>query len=133
MSTGQTGDPSLYHELLDGVQRLNTFELEQFTAKVIALQSQRKAPHLTSNETELLLKINQGIPAEIQSRYHTLIEKRESEMLTENEYEALLTLTEAIEKIEAKRSECLAELARLRQTTLPSLMKELGIQSPKYA
>lgn len=96
--------------------------------QVIALQAQRKAPSLPQAEAELLLKINQGMPSELQQRYDELISKRRAEILTPEEYEELLYLTEQIEHLEARRMECLAELARLRKTSLTSLMENLRIQ-----
>lgn len=117
-------------ELLQAVEQLNLPELEQFTLQVIALQAQRKAPNLSKDEATLLLKINQGIPSELQDCYDQLIAKRQSETLTPEEYSQLLSLSDRIEALEAKRIEYIAELARLRQTSLTSLMAELGIQPP---
>ncbi len=53
-------------DLLQAVEQLNLPELEQFTLQVIALQAQRKAPNLPKDEATLLLKINQGIPSDMQ-------------------------------------------------------------------
>jgi hypothetical protein len=41
-------------EVLQGLARLGTKELEQFVDKVITLQAQRRAPSLPKDETELL-------------------------------------------------------------------------------
>jgi hypothetical protein len=62
-----------------------------------------------------------------------LIAKRRAEILTPEEQRELLELTAQVEAREAKRIEDMAELARLRRTTLTSLMKELGIHPPSYA
>jgi hypothetical protein len=101
-------------ELLKAVEQLNLSELEQFVSEVIVLQAQRKATRLPQAEAELLLKINQGIPGNIQRDYKELIAKRDDEILTEDEHQQLLQLTEEIEKIQAQRIENLAELSRLR-------------------
>ena len=85
-----------------------------------------------NNEAKLLLQINQGVPPEIQQRYHELIAKRHSETLTCDEYSELLRLTDTVEYLEAKRVEHLAELAIHRKTSLTALMEELGIQTPDY-
>lgn len=58
--------------------------------------------------------------------------KRQAEILTPEEHSELLHLTEQIEKLQAQRMEYLAELARLRGTSLTALMKNLGIQMPTY-
>jgi hypothetical protein len=112
---------------------MNLSELEQFTSQVIALQAQRKARALPHSEAELLLKINQGLPIELRERYNELIEKRRAESLTSEEHGELLRLTREVEKIEAQRAKHLAQLAKIRKTTLPDLMKTLGLQTPDYA
>jgi hypothetical protein len=120
-------------ELLKAVGQLSPPELEQFAFRVLALEAQRKAPSLPRAEAELLLRINQGVPPEVQRRYDQLIAKRRAESLTPDEYDELLRLTDQIESLEAHRMEHLAELARLRQTSLPALMKTLGIRMSAYA
>lgn len=120
-------------ELLEAVNQLSQPDLERFVSQVLVLQAQRKATKLSQSEAELLVKINQGIPSDTQKYYNELIAKREAESLTSNEYKQLLQLTEQIEKLQAQRIENLAELARLRHTSLKALMENLGIQMPKYA
>lgn len=119
-------------ELLKAVEQLNQPDLERFVSQILALQAQRKASSLTQTETELLLKINQGIPSNTQKYYNELIAKREAKNLTKNEYRELLDLTEQIEKLQAQRIEYLAQLARLRGILLIDLMKNLGIQTQMY-
>ena len=132
MSTIQVEAQLSYNELLKAVEQLSLPELEQFVPQVIALRARHKAPTLPKDEADLLLKINQGMPPDIQKRYDKLITKRRAETLTPDEYSELLRLTDHIEKLEAKRVEYMAELARLRKTSLTALMEELGIR-PAYA
>jgi hypothetical protein len=120
-------------ELLKAVAQLSLPDLERFVSQVILLQAQRKTSNLPQAEAELLLKINQGIPSDTQNYYDELITKREAETLTPDEHNQLLELTEQIEKLQAQRIEYLAELARLRKTSLTALMENLGIQMPAYA
>ncbi len=87
---------------------------------------------IDSDETELLLKINQGLPFDTQKRYDGLVAKRKAETLTLDEHQELLGLIEQIEKSDAERVKHLADLARLRGTTLTALMKDLGIRLPAY-
>ncbi len=120
-------------ELLSAVEQLSLPDLEQFVSQVLLLQAQRKVNNLPPAEAELLLKINQGIPSETKKYYDELIAKREAETLTPDEYNQLTQFTEQIEKLQAKRIEYLAELARLRKTSLTALMENLGIQMSEYA
>ncbi len=123
----------LTDELLKAVGRLSQPDLEQFVFQVIALRAQRQAPGLPRVESELLLKINEGIPSDVQKRYNELIAKRQAEVLTPDEYEELLQMVQQVEKLEARRVEYLAELARLRGMALTTLMENLGIRPPAYA
>lgn len=120
-------------ELLKAVSQLTSSDLDEFISQVIALQAQRRANILPQAESELLLKINQGIPLETQKRYDELIAKRQDETLTADEHRGLLQLVEQIENLEAQRVKYLAELARLRQTSLPALMESLGMRTPTHA
>lgn len=120
-------------ELLKAVSRLNTPDLERFAIDVMTLQAQRKAPSLSRSETELLLKINQGIPADVRERYDELIAKRRQEKLDFQEQSELLRLTEEVEKSETQRMAYLAELAHFRKVTLRALMSDLGLRAPDYA
>src|SRR5437879_2785457 len=120
-------------DLLKAAGQLSPRDLEEFVQRVLALQAQRRAPSLAETETELILKINQGAPAELQARYDELIAKRRAETLTPGEHAELLRLTEQMEGLEVQRVENLAELARLRQTSLTAVMETLGIRPPQHA
>ncbi len=119
-------------DLLKAVEQLSQSDLEQFVSQVMTLQAQRKARSLPQIEAELLIKINQGIPSDIQRLYNELIAKREAETLTVEEHQNLLQLTEQVEKLQAQRIESLAELARIRGISLTVLMTNLGIKTSEY-
>lgn len=132
MSTIQVKVQLSTDELLHSVKQLSSSELEWFVWQLIALRAHRKAPALSKDESELLLKINRGIPPGIQERYLELIDKRQSESLTTGEYDELLELTDEVEKRDVERVEYLKELALIRHTSLHALMEDLHIQSPAY-
>lgn len=115
-------------DLFQAVQQLSLSELEGFVQDIIALKAKQKAPSLSTDETELLLKINQGLSSDIQTRYQLLIQKRNDETLTEPEYQELLQLTDKVELHQAQRLDYLAQLAQLRQISLTDLMTQLGIK-----
>ncbi len=120
-------------ELLKAVRQLSQPELEQFVSQTIAITAQRRAPSLPHTEAELLLEINRGVPPYVQKHYDELIVKRRGETLTPDEHNELLRLTHEVENVEAHRMKYLAELARLRRTSLTSLMEDLGVRTPEYA
>jgi hypothetical protein len=121
------------NELLQAVAQLKPRELERFVKEAIALQAKRCAPSLSHTETELMLKINQGLPQRVQRRFDELVEKRNTETLTLKEHEELLRLVNRKEKLNARRIESLADLAKLRHLSLRELMKQLGIGQTDYA
>lgn len=133
MSTVQVQTELSFDELLKAVQQLSSSDLEELMSQVVALQAQRKASSLPKAETDLLLKINQGLPAHRQQRFNELVAKRQAETLTPEEYQELLQLTDDIETSDAQRVYYLTELARLRGVSLTALMKDLGIRPPAYA
>jgi len=103
-------------------------------AKIDAFaRAKRKAPCFTADESELLLKINQGIAPDTQARFDRLVAKRQAEALTADEQHELIALSEQIERSDAERIECLTELAGIQGTTLDKLIEKLGIQPPAYA
>ena len=53
--------------------------------------------------------------------------KRRAEALTEDEQTELIHLGDEAERQEASRVKALAELATARRTTLPRLMREMGL------
>jgi hypothetical protein len=82
---------------------------------------------LPALESELLQRINLGIPVSTWERYHSLIERRRAETLNDQEQRELISISDQIEAANARRIEHLAALARRRGTTVHALMDELGI------
>lgn len=133
MATIQLQSQISLDALITGVEQLSTPDLESFANQVLALRARRRSPSLSRKETELLQKINQGLPGEIQQRLNLLTKKRRAETLTPEEHQELLGLVDEVEQMDAKRVEYLAELAQLRNTSLRLLMNQLGIRPPAYA
>lgn len=132
MSTIQVQTELPFDELLKAVEQLSLPDLEQLMSQVIALQAQHKAPNLSKDETELLLKINQRLPFDLQKRFDELVTKRQTETLTPTEHQELLRLTDQIEKSDAERVKYMADLARLRGVSLTTLMEQLQIRPPVH-
>jgi hypothetical protein len=120
-------------EILSAIERMNAAELEEFVPRVIALNASRRAPHLKPEESKLLARIEQGLPAKLKARLGELEQKRDEGLLSEAEAGELLSLSDQAEQLHAERLAALAELAKLRGTTLPALMDQLGIVFPDDA
>lgn len=82
---------------------------------------------LSEVESSLLLDINRGLPAAVAERYRQLTIRRRDHRLSPAEHEELIRLSDEVEDLQARRMESLSELARLRGTSLPGIMEELGI------
>ncbi len=117
-------------ELLKAVDNLSEPDLDHLVDRALFVRARRKANVLTTEETALLLTINQSISSTLHDRYTALLEQRDDETLTADEYAELLAISNQIEAFGVKRIEALAKLATLRQVPLIKLMDDLGIQSP---
>lgn len=116
-------------DLIQAVEQLSQAELDQFIERVLQFKAQKVASSLKKDESELLIKINQSLPQELEKLYLTLIEKRDQETLTNAEYDKLLELTETVEKHEVQRLECLIQLANIRQISLADLITQMGLKT----
>jgi hypothetical protein len=118
--------------ILTAVKQMPLAEMEQLVDQVIAIRAERVAPHLTADESALLARINQGLPADERARLRALVEKRDDETITEAEWQELAALTDRLELLHADRLAALVELAKLRGITLDEVMSQLGIQFPDH-
>ena len=116
--------------LLKAVSRLELADLDALVSELLNLRAKRGSDRLSSTESELLTRINEGLPDALRDRYGELIARRDQEMLSSEEHAELLRLTDEVERREGIRVEALAELARTRGMPLSALMKLLGIAAP---
>lgn len=118
-------------QIISAAAQLSLPELEQVFDRLLALQAERKASHLSATESELMKRINQGLPVELRERVVHLRAKRDDDSITDAEYEELTRLTDSIEDLHSDRVAALVEMAKVRGATLSSLMNRLGIQFPE--
>jgi carbon storage regulator CsrA len=123
---------TLVDEILEEAGRLGPDDLRALVLGTIELHSKPVAPVSPERETELLLRVNEGIPERVSRRLQELGAKRDTETLTEEEYYELLRLSDEAEWWEADRVRHLGDLATLRKVPLPALMRDLGIPAPAY-
>jgi hypothetical protein len=115
-------------QLLKAVEQMPSTELDAFVTQIMALQARRGASNLTPREPELMLRIHQALPMELQRRFDELVEKRQSGEISESELGELIAITDRSEEMEADRIHALADMAELRNTTVPALMHVLEIR-----
>jgi len=119
-------------QLLNAARQMPRRELYHFVEQVLFLRAQRERGTIPVAESELLLKINQPVPADVQQRYDELIARRDARTLTPEEHQELLRLTDQVELLEAERMKHLIELAKLRQVSLDEIMRQLGLPPLSY-
>lgn len=90
----------------------------------------KKAPALSAHESELLIKINEGLPEDVLYRFSALSEKLAHETLTNSEHEELLQLIPMVEAKAAERLQYLIRLAEVWNTSVDEVMAKLGIHTP---
>ncbi|MEA5485516.1 MULTISPECIES: hypothetical protein [Pseudanabaena] len=114
-------------QLLTGVAQLDTPDLEKVLIQVRQVLARRQNPSLPAPELELLQKINQALPEEIQQKYNELSAKMRSQTITPEEHQDLLKLIDVVEQADGDRLQHLIQLSQLRNISLAELMQQLQI------
>ena len=114
-------------QLLTGVAQLDTPDLEKLLIQIQQVLEHRQNHSLPALEIELLQKINQALPEEIQQKYNDLNAKMRSQTITPDEHQDLLKLIDVVEQADGDRLQNLIQLSQLRNISLSELMKHLQI------
>lgn len=117
-------------EIISAVAQLSLLEIEEVFDQVLALQAERKATDLSPAQSALLVRMSEGLPAELAERLAALRAKRDEDTITDAENEELTRLGDQAEELHADRLAALVELAKLRGVSLPVLLDQLGIHFP---
>lgn len=113
-------------DVLTGVATLDTAELEDFFQRVAQVLAERKAPHLSHHEAELLLKINIGYPSDMTKRYEYLLAQKKAQTISPAGQQELIDLSDHFEALDTARLQYLIELAQLREVSLDELLKKMN-------
>jgi hypothetical protein len=118
--------------LVNSAGQLKLAQLEELISRLQELRQQRLVRRLPGDESELVDKVNNWLPADIQERLSPLITKRDAGTLPPQEQNELTVLLEKAKDAHTKRVEVLTELAAIRGTSLTALMNDLGVRFPDY-
>ena len=118
-------------QLLEAIGKLDAASLKSVTHKALQLQAQNNAQVRFQREAELLNVIFRKKPLAFRRRFDRLNVKRRAFKLTPEEHQELLQLIDEAQAFDVRYVEALAELAQLRQMSLPELMSQLGIKVPR--
>ena len=127
MSTVQHELSGPSEELLQEVSRLNGPALDKLLDQVLVLRAERRAPHLSKKESELLETINYRRPPTAQSRFDLLVTRRRANKITSAELAELRTITNQSEMEAAERVRAIVDLARLRGVSFDEMLRQFRI------
>ena len=125
-----TGIPDEVVARIDAEAKARGIERETLLREWLAAHfaASRNVPALSSEESEVLQKINEGFSEEFWKRYSELAAKRNQRQHTTEEQAELLAHTDAVEAKNAERVGYLVRLAALRNLSLPELVTQLGLK-----
>jgi antitoxin component of RelBE/YafQ-DinJ toxin-antitoxin module len=102
---------------------------DTYIMRLLQQELQKRTAHgrLSHEESGLLQQINTSLSTVEWEHYRTLLAKRDNEALTTREQEDLISLSDQIEEANVRRMRAVAELAQVRNTTIPALVTSLGL------
>lgn len=125
-------------QLLDAVQHLPLSELHEFEERFAAWRihdGKAEQRSLESADEETLLtciRVNSDLPAREQRRFNRLRHKRRTAVLSAAEERELQQQWQRVERMNVRRLEVLAELARRRGMDVKTLMHELELSQNRH-
>lgn len=119
-------------QMIENVQNETVLErLNTYVRNITQVEKKDNPSVLTKIETELLRKINEGLPSEVWERFTILDEKQRGKGITAEEKEELFQLIDTMEIKDAERLEHLIKLADVWQMSVTEVMDKLGIKPPE--
>jgi hypothetical protein len=119
-------------QVLENMAHLTARQLENVIQKAALLRLQKRKIVLSAPESDLLRVINRGLSSEKDARLEQLQQKLREERLTRREHAQLLRLTEELENLGVQRLKALLELAAIRRSSVPRLMREMGLTEARH-
>lgn len=96
-------------------------------------ENQGKPDHrLSRTETILIQAINHSLDKIDWQDYQALVKKREDETLTPEEHEMLIAFSDQVEIANVNRLKAVADLAKLRNTSIRTVMDELELKPQSH-
>jgi len=114
--------------LVSIASQLPSERFEQFLCRVAAYRREAATP--SERESQLLLKISDGLPPDIWRAYGELRARKERGELTPDDEDQIAVVVDRLENYMADRVRWLGELAGLRNQSVTDLMTTLELESP---
>jgi hypothetical protein len=119
--------PLTLQQLLDAVDHLPPSELRELELHLAArLRENGKAE---SDEASLVRAATACLPAQVERRLRTLINRSERALLARDELAEYQPLAQEVQQLDAERAEALAELARRRGKSVRAVKADIGFES----
>ena len=117
-----------FDDLVKGISRMNSVEMTTFFEQLNQVLGNQKPSSKLTEEAILLKKIKSLIPASLVRRFKELQIQQHNNTISEKEQEEILLITDFIEEKSAERIVLLAALAKIRQVSLPDLVKQIPLK-----
>ncbi|MEM8806040.1 MAG: hypothetical protein AAGF01_08445 [Cyanobacteria bacterium P01_G01_bin.38] len=130
--------PELEHQLRQAAEKAG-LSPDIYVLQLLHQSLQPKAfqpssgTQLPKDEADLIQTINHSLSDIEWQTYDALIAKRQAETLTADDQEALIALSDQLEEANVSRIQAIADLARLRHTSIDALMAELELKPLAHA
>lgn len=119
-------------QIISTVRRMPLADLDELVDEVLTIQAERRAPHLSGEESKLMRTIQRRLSESKQNRLRELQALRDKGKFSVGGYAELAAITDELEEIHADRMKALLELANLRGTSVAEQMNQIGINLPDY-
>jgi len=103
-------------------------QLDELLQQIIQLRAEKIDSETPKTEEELIRKIDEGLPEEIQARFKFLCQKQEDETITEEEHQELEKLIPITEQHTVRRLKYLMEYSKLTNIPFDEVLLKLDIK-----
>ncbi|WP_421949216.1 hypothetical protein [Phaeodactylibacter xiamenensis] len=129
MSSVRISSQITVKDLLQGVAQLSSEELDYFIERAIEIRSSKEGISEEAQIKTLIEAVGKGPEQSWLQRLEELDQKRINNALSDQELKEFQQMGEELEEWSAQRLKHLVQLAALKKTDLPALVKELELDN----
>ncbi|MCR9101442.1 MAG: hypothetical protein NXI25_15885 [bacterium] len=129
MSSVRISSEITVEDLLQGVAQLSSEELDYFIERAIEIRSSKENISEEAQIKALIEAVGKGPEQSWLQRLEELDQKRISNALSDQELKEFQQMGEELEEWNTQRLKQLVQLAVLKKTDLPTLVKELELDN----
>ena len=129
MSSVRISSQITVKDLLQGVAQLSSEELDYFIERAIEIRSSKEGISEVAQIKTLIEAVGKGPEQSWLQRLEELDQKRINNALSDQELKEFQQMGEELEEWSTQRLKHLVQLAALKKTDLPALVKELELDN----